>query len=87
MRRPLGCWLVVLPWLLLAGACASAVGVLHPPVLDRDRVAGLLAAAEVAPEGALAGADPQPLRALFADGVLEIRLGQQRVEQLGRGCG
>ncbi len=69
MRRPIGCWLVLLPLLLLAGACAPAL-LLRAPMLDREGAAAVLAAAEVARADAFASADPGPLRALFSDSAI-----------------
>jgi hypothetical protein len=70
MKRAVGCWLVLLPFLLLAGACAPTVAVLRPPVLDREGAAALLVAAEVARADAYASADPRPLRSVFSDSAI-----------------
>jgi 3-oxoacyl-[acyl-carrier-protein] synthase III len=67
VRRPIGCWLLLLPLLLLAGACTPTVVLLRAPVLDREGVDALLVAAEVARADAFTNADPRPLRAAFAD--------------------
>jgi len=75
MTRSVGCWLVLLPFLLIAGACAPAVLVRPAPSLERVGVAAILVAAEAARAGALASADLGPglLRApLFSKSVLEV---------------
>ena len=90
MKRPIGCWMVLLPFLLASGACAPAVAVLRSPVLDREGAAALLSAAEVARADAFATADPQPLRALFSDSSIasfspelaRLRQRGQRIEEL-----
>jgi hypothetical protein len=89
MTRQIGCWLVLLPLLLVAGACAPAVVLVRAPVLDRQGVAVLLVAAEAARADALANADPQPLRAVFADSatasflpeLARLRQRGQRIEE------
>jgi hypothetical protein len=89
MKRPVGCWLVLLPLLLLASACAPAVAVLRLPVLDREGAAALLDAAEVAQADAYASADPRPLRVLFSDAAIagltselaRLRQRGQRIEE------
>ena len=63
----LGCWLVLLPFLLVAGACGPAVVMPRAPVLDREAATALLVAAEAARADAYSSSDPRPLRGLFAD--------------------
>jgi hypothetical protein len=89
--RPIGCWFVLLPFLLIAGACTPAVGVPRAPVLDREAAGALLAAAEVARAAAYASSDPRPLRGLFADTAIarlvpelaRLRQRGQQVEERG----
>jgi hypothetical protein len=87
-RSPrIGCWLVLLPVLLVAGACVPAVVVPRAPALDRDAATPLLVAAEVARTEAYANTDPRPLRGLFADSAIarlvpELARLRQRREQV-----
>jgi hypothetical protein len=85
MKRPIGCWLVLLPLLLFAGACEPAVAVLRPPVLDRAGAAAILVAAEAARSEAFAAADPRPLRSLFTDSAIAVfRPELARLQQRGQ---
>jgi hypothetical protein len=85
VKRPIGCWLVLLPFLLVAGACAPAVALLRAPVLDRGSTAAILVAAEVARADAYAAADPSPLRALFSDSAIAVfRPELARLQQRGQ---
>jgi hypothetical protein len=89
MKRPLGCWLVLLPLLLLAGGCAPTFAVLRSPVLDREAALVLLSRAEVARGTAFATADARSLRALFSDAAIagfspelaSLRQRGQRIEE------
>jgi hypothetical protein len=60
MTRRIGCWLVLLPFLLIAGACPPAIAVPLAPALDRDGVRAVLLAAEVARAGPFASSDARP---------------------------
>jgi hypothetical protein len=85
VKRQFGCWLVLLPLLLLAGACSPAITVLRSPVLDREAATTLLTRAEVALADAFAAADARLLQGLFSDpaiGVFKPELA--RLRQLGQ---
>jgi hypothetical protein len=63
--------------------------VVRAPVLDREGVAALLVAADVARAAAFANADPRPLRTVFADSatasflpeLARLRQREQRTEE------
>jgi hypothetical protein len=85
VKRPIGCWLILLPLLLVAGSCAPAVAVLRAPVLDRGGAEAILVAAEAARAEAFAAADPRGLRALFSDSAMAVfRPELARLQQRGQ---